>query len=376
MKKRFCRTLLFVASTTLLGMSGLPGNTAHAQVVDTTFDTIGISAPLANQTLPSLPVTISGLAADSSGVASVNVAVYRGVPGGGQYWNGTAWQTAYIELAANILSPGQTFTNWNYTFSATNGGNFFVVAVGRDPLGNAEFTSFRPFSTADTINPSTSVVTPINNQVITSKPIGTVGIAFDNQSIYDVQVVVYRAVGGGQFWNGSTWQSGYVGNPATVNARGSTASAWNYSFNPPQNGGTYYIATAVIDAKFNFFLSPFRSVTLVDTVAPTATITNPAAGSTVTTVGTKIEGTATDNGMMSSMQLALYRTKTAEFWNGTAWTTSFATFPATLNSPGELSSDFSAQVNLTSAGTYLVAAIPVDGNNNYSFSGWSQFAKS
>jgi hypothetical protein len=375
MKKRLFRKFLVVASATLLGMSGLPGNSANAQAGDTTFDIIGIAAPLANQTLPSLPVTISGLVADSSGVASVGVGVYRTFPGGGQWWNGTTWQATYFELPANLSAPGQASSNWNYSFTATNGGYFNAIAVGRDTLGNAKFTALRPFSTEDTISPSTSVVIPGNNQVNPSKPIGTSGIAFDNQSIYDVQIVVYRAVSGGQYWNGSTWQSGFVGNPATVNARGATASAWSYSFNPPQNGGTYYMATYVLDSKYNYFLSPFRTVTLADTVAPTATITQPAAGSFTGELLTKIEGTATDNGMMSSVQVALYRIDTAQFWNGTAWTSAWATFPGTLQSPGALTSNFGAQVNALPNANYLVGALPVDGNNNYSFSGWTQFKK-
>jgi hypothetical protein len=376
MKHRRIRALCSAAALAFLTLTALPSTPASAQLNDNVFDNIAITSPTTNQTLPGLPVVITGTAFDVGRVATVRVAIYRSFPVGGQYWNGSAWQSGYIDVAATLNAPGTVTTSWSYAFGGNNnGGRFYVAAIGRDTSGNTKATSpfFRPFNTTDTVAPTGTVTVPANGRTYLAreKPISFLGTVQDNQSIYDAQMVIWRPIRGGQFWDGTNWQNTFVTAPVTqLLTRGNAAATWGGAFNPPQNGGTYYLAVLAVDGSLNTGLSAFSSFTIVDTTAPTATLTTPLNGSTTTFTGNKIEGTATDNGVMASVGLAVYRTATNEYWNGSSWTSSFSTFPALLETPGEASTVFRGQINLT-PGTYLVAAIPVDANNNYSFSGWN-----
>jgi hypothetical protein len=382
MKTQRIRTLFCAGAAAFLGLAALPSTPASAQLVDTVFDSITITTPTVNQSFPSLPVIITGRASDTGVVSAVRLAIYRGFPVGGQYWNGTGWQNGYVEVRATLAAMATQDTAWSYSFGGNNnGGRFNVAAVGRDASGNEKYTVpfFRPFSTVDTTAPTGRVTSPVNNQTfaVNAKPISFVGVVQDNQSIYDAQMVIYRTIGGGQFWDGATWQNSFATAPVTLlPSRGSAASAWSGAFNPPQNGGTYYVAVLALDATFNYGLSAFTAFTIIDTTAPTATLTTPLNGATTTFSGNKIEGTATDNGVMSSVGLAVYRVSTNEYWNGTAWVSTFATFPASLDTPGGTTTVFRGQIDFSTRGTYLVAAVPVDANNNYSFVGWNTVTRS
>jgi hypothetical protein len=59
------------------------------------------------------------------------------------------------------------------------------------------------------------------------------------------------------------------------------------------------------------------------------------------------------------------------YWNGTGWTSSFATIPAALANPNAATTAFSTTVTLTNPGYYLIASLPIDANNNYVFNGWA-----
>jgi predicted outer membrane repeat protein len=337
---------------------------------DTTNPTVSISTPSVNQVVSGTPVTISGVATDNVAVTSVRVAIYRSVAGG-QYWNGTAWQPANTSVAATLLSgSGSQSTSWTYTFNAPPGGVFGVAALAYDAANNYSIAPYQNFSISDTTVPTVSLTSPTPSQAFPGRPVTITGTATDNAGVGDVQIAVYRAVDpGGQFWNGTSWQSAYTTVPATLGSPGAPSTTYTYSFNPPQSGGYYYAAAIALDTSYRYNLTPFTLFTLPDTSAPTATVTTPAAGPTTGQI--TVTGTANDNSSINRVSIALYREATGQYWNGTGWQTAFTTFTnATLTNPGATTTPFSATVTPPATGRLYIGALPVDGNYNYTLTPW------
>jgi alpha-tubulin suppressor-like RCC1 family protein len=326
--------------------------------------TVGITTPSPDQSFASSPVTISGNAIDYGGITNVQVAIYRSFAGG-QFWNGTGWQAAYTTTTATLNNPNSTGPAWTYVFNAPPGGKYSVAAFAFDPSGNYGIAPYTNFSITDTTNPAIALLTPTTNQTFTSKPITITGIATDDASIYDVQIAIYRGlIPTGQFWNGTTWQTGYTTIPTTLTAPGTNATGYTYTFNPPQNGGTYYVAAVALDTTYNYTYTPWTPFTLPDTVAPNATVTTPTNNS-VTNGTFTIAGTATDNNAVYSTNIAIYQASTGKFWNGTTFQTGFTSVPATMSAPGTTNSAYTYFFTPPTPGYYLIAALPIDTNYNY-----------
>jgi Bacterial Ig domain len=250
---------------------------------DTTKPVMSIVTPTDNQSFTATPVTVSGTATDNVGVTSVVVAFYRGLPSGAQYWNGSTWQSGFIWLTSLLGSPGARSTSWSYVFNAPPGGNFGLITAAGDEAGNYVSLPYRPFKIADSADPTGLVTSPTASQVVTATPLTITGTATDNAGIYDVQVVVYRAVNGGQFWNGTTWASSYVSNTATVTTPGASSTTWTYGFNQPKDGGNYYVAALVIDTSYRYTLTSFHPFSLEGTfiLTPTDALVTPGAPAAV-----------------------------------------------------------------------------------------------
>ncbi len=187
--------------------------------------------------------------------------------------------------------------------------------------------------------PDTVAPVPTLNTPVPAEAVALSGLATDTggSHVIAVQVILYRPFAGGQFWNGTAWQAGYTAVNATLASPGTDSTTWTYLFDPPQSGGTYYVAAVAIDGAYNYAVSAFKAVTIPDTVAPTAVITAPAEGAIVAGKVT-IAGTATDNSSLYGVQVAIYRAADAQFWNGSGWQSTWTTFTATLAAPGTGSS--------------------------------------
>jgi Bacterial pre-peptidase C-terminal domain/Bacterial Ig domain len=264
----------------------------------------------------------------------------------------------------------------SFSITAPSTGTFYVSVEGvgfADVLvdGYTDYGSVGRFtltgsrSTSDTTNPVVTISTPVPALATTLQ-----GTATDAGGIVYAQAIIYRGVGGGQFWNGTSWQSGYAAVVATLASPGATSSTWSYVFDPPQSGGTYYAAGLALDSSYNYSISSFVPFTVPDTVAPTAAITSPTAGATVASAFT-ISGTATDNNAIYGVNVGVYRASDAKFWNGSAWQAGFITVPANVVAPSTSPTGFSYSLSGLTPGYYLVAALPIDDNYNYSFTGWT-----
>jgi alpha-tubulin suppressor-like RCC1 family protein len=362
---------LGLSNTNVVGDNESPTQNATNVTVgpDTIKPTIAIGTPTPNQTLASSPVTISGFASDVGGITTVQLAIYRPV-NGGQYWNGTTWQTGYTDVAAALAKPNSTSTVWEYVFSAPPGGTFGVAALAYDPSGNIGIVPLQSFTVSDTTNPTISALSPSPNQTVAAKPVTITGIAADNAAISDVQIAIYRPINGtGQYWNGTAWQSTYVTNPTTLTSAGNSSTGWTYNFNPPQTGGNYYFTAMALDTNNNYTFTPFTPFKLPDTTPPNATL-NPATNSNTTGTVT-INGNATDNNSLYATYVAIYRVSDATYWNGTTWQPTFTTNTATMSAPGTTASAYSYFFTPPTPGYYLIAALPIDTNYNYNFVAWN-----
>jgi predicted extracellular nuclease len=334
---------------------------------ETVLPTISIATPTASQTLPSKPVSISGNATDNAGVARVELYIYRNVAGG-QWWDGTAWQATPARLLATLGSPNGVSTSWTYSFLPTeSGGVYAVAAVGIDTSGNYTVTPSVLFNVADTEDPTVTIAAPVSGAAISARPVTISGTAADNSGVVEVQLVLYRPVGSGQFWNGTAWQSSYTAVVATLVSSGGQSTTWSYSFNPPQSGGLFYVSALAIDTSYRYSFTTFNSFTLPDSVVPSATVTTPtnnsSSGSPV-----NVTGTASDNEGIAAVGAVVYRVTDGKFWNGSIWQAGFAYVLATIASPGSSATNWSYTFSPSDPGTYLIAGLAIDTNYGYSLS--------
>jgi large repetitive protein len=361
---------LGIISTNIIGDNENPTTNITNVLVgaDTTSPTATITAPVPDQAYASTAITVKGAASDAGGISEVRVAIYRSI-GAGQYWNGTNWQDTYTYVVATLGSTS-TSTTWTYIFNSPPGGTFGVAALAYDISGNYGIAPFRQFTAVDTTNPAITVTNPTAGQALVTKPVAISGTANDNAAIQDVRVAIYRQLlPAGQYWNGLAWQSAYVTIPTTITTPGGTTTAWTYSFNPPQTGGTYFVTAMALDTNYNYTFSPFNSFTLPDSTVPVTTVA-PANNSTISRT-IAVSGQATDNNSLFGVYVAVYRVATAEYWNGTAWQATFAAVPASLANPGSTSSTYTYGLTLPASGFYLIGSIPVDTNYNYNFITWN-----
>jgi large repetitive protein len=327
--------------------------------------TVTITQPYPNWVFSGSPVNVMVYAYDDIdiGVASVGVAIYRNV-GGGQYWNGTGWQTTNTVVPAIPLAIGRPFTNWYYSFTPPPGGVFAVAAIAYDAAGNFTIAPYQNFYVTDNVAPRVTLTTPTPSQALRQRPVVITGLATDNAGVGDTQIAIYRPTEAGQFWNGKEWQASYTTVSATLANPGATTTTYTYSFDPPQAGGYFYTAAIALDTSYNYSLTPFTLFTLPDTTAPTARIKTPTAGLTEGTL--TIFGSATDDVAVNRVGIAIYRASTGQYWNGTDWKTDFATIPATLTTPGDSTTTYTLDYIPPAPDTYYIAAVPSDGNYNYS----------
>jgi virginiamycin B lyase len=344
--------------------------TLPATIGRTSFDPdvvnplVSITSPTVGQTFPGAPVAISGTASDDTALSAVFVAIYRNVAGG-QYWNGSAWQSANVAVPAVLSAPTPLSGTWTYAFNAPPGGSFAVAALSYDTSGNYAVAPYRTFAVADAVKPSVTLVTPTPSQALSSRPVIISGSASDNAGVGDVQISIYRPMDpAGRFWNGTAWQTAYATVPAVLSNPGSSTTTYTYSFNPPQSGGYFYVAAVALDTSYGYNVTPFTLFTLPDAVAPSAVILNPVAGPTSGALS--ISGTATDNVAINRVAIAIYQASTGLYWNGTGWQSAFTTIPTNLAAPGALTTAYSFTYTPPAPGSYYIAVVPVDGNYNYS----------
>ena len=126
-----------------------PGRSFSAVAAgDAATPTGTVTAP-ANGASVSAPVTITGTAADDTGVASVKLGIRQNSTN--LWWNGTAWTTTAAKVNAVLANPGTTSTTWSYTLSPAAGGYGFSTDI-TDTAGKLAAGSGKPTWRSFTVN--------------------------------------------------------------------------------------------------------------------------------------------------------------------------------------------------------------------------------
>jgi Bacterial Ig domain len=350
------------------GQLGVSKPTFEDGIVNVNFDDVfvgpdqarplaSITSPSPDQKLASTSVTITGTATDDNVVGRVFVAIYRNV-NGGQFWNGTGWQSANTMVPTKLTNAGSSTTNWNYSFNAP-GGVFAVAAVAYDTSGNYSVVPYQYFSISDTVKPAVTLSTPTASQ-----PVTITGTASDNAGVGDVRIALYRTAGGGQLWGAD-----YTTVSATLANPGAASTTYTYVFDSPQTG-TFYAAAIALDTSYNHSSTPFASFTVPDSTPPRVSLAFPILldnqiGIQGTTGTLGLVATAFDNMVVSQAGFAIWRASTAQYWNGAGWQTNFAFVPGALLFPGTNDTPFTLSYTPPGPGRYYIAAIAIDGNSNY-----------
>ena len=185
------------------------------------------------------------------------------------------------------------------------------------------------------------------------------GRVTDNRAIASVEVSV-RDNSTGLWWDAATatWASAQTWVFAPY--RGSPTDAqWSWTFAGPQYGRTYHFEARARDTD-NSLSSPVRTVDVrlskPDNVAPNTVLSTPAKPSTVPVGPIALSGTATDNSGVSGVKYSVQHQRSAQWWTGSAWSTTQTWFNATVASPGATSTGWTASWTPPSAGRYYVYA--------------------
>jgi hypothetical protein len=326
------------------------------------------TTPVSGSTIYNVMPTITGVAADSgSGVAKVELRLHRVVNSVTEFWNGTAWGTTQVRLAATLNpTTGGANVSWSKGSGWPTGGNlsegtYYLTAYATDKAAKvaAVTSSFKVLS--DTVVPTVSFTTasttpagttPVSGSTIYNVMPTITGVAADSGSgIAKVELRLHRVVNSvTEFWGGTSWGTTQVKLAATLNpANGGANVSWSKGAGWPTGGnlseGTYYLTAYATDkgAKVASASSNFKL--LNDTTVPTVSFTTasttpagttPVSGSTIYNVMPTITGVAADSGSgVAKVELRLHRVvnSVVEFWNGTAWTTTNSVRVAAVLNP-------------------------------------------
>ena len=187
---------------------------------------------------------IFGAAADplkngsASGVALVEICIKQA--SSSKYWDGIGFDNLTKTFVADATSDG--WAHWSYYFGTPAEGQYTIHSRATDKAGNVEAsldtaTFNEVHLNIDNSAPSSLVGFPPNGANLTSTayiagcggvPPDVYGNATDPgtspSGLDHVEVSIQRA--NGQYWNGVTWQGGFVSNPAT------DATSSSYGFRP------------------------------------------------------------------------------------------------------------------------------------------------
>lgn len=157
---------------------------------------------------------------------------------------------------------------------------------------------------------------------------------------------------GSLYWNGSSFQSGYIRVPVT-NFTATASSAWSYPISPSLPAGIYFVSARSIDTGSN--VSPMAGASIVvDSIKPTIMVSS-ATGSAIT-------GSASDAETgLSRVEVAL-RDSSARYWDGSAFTSGYkrVAVPSLL-----ASGNWNLALSGLAPGSYFYGALAFDVAGNF-----------
>jgi hypothetical protein len=293
--------------------------------------------------------------------------------------------------AGTVLASG-SYANQPNTVSTSigaaslaEGSNTLVVCVTDATTNTGSATTT---VTKDTTIPITaSVTTPANNAVFRAAtvPAGFSGSAADNSggaglAANSTTFTLQRP--NGDYWTGTTWQSGVFTLGTTHSATsGSTSVTWTSAAAMPDwtaaADGTYTVRASATDKAGNGLNGTAVSFTLDNTRPTTASVTTPVDSATyqAAAVPATFAGSVADNAggsglNASSTTFTLQRASDGNYWNGSSWQASTANLgTAHAATTSGTAATWTDSVTLPtwssqSAGTYTVQAKATDKAGN------------
>ena len=329
---------------------------------DTEAPVASIGSPANNATV-SAPVTINGTASDNDIVDRVEIVIRN--RDNGRYWNGNALQDGYARVDATLAGPAASRT-WSYTFDPGAGARYYVTALAYDGADNVADRPTRVFrvTSSDSTAPTAAIAAPVNGATV-SAPTTISGTAGDDAAVSSIELVI-RNIDTGQYWNGSNFGNGYARVDPSIGGS-PTSRTWSYSFDPgAAAGGRYFVTAIVFDTSGNIGDRPSRrfNLTSSDTTPPDVTLAAPANNATVA-VPVTASGSASDDTSVSRVELVIRNVATGQYWNGSAFSGTYARAVATLSGPAS-SPSWSLSFDPGVDGRYYLAAYAVDGAGNLS----------
>lgn len=329
-------------------------------LVDTTAPLLTFTSPGPGGALSRIS-QLTGTSTDGgSGVARVDLRLYRVQGGSFSYWDGAAWVASPVNLATVFAA-----SNWSRRTGLPAGsnlpdGSYFLSAFAWDRLGNQRQATIT--FKVDTVVPATlTISSPLNQSAVRSLPI-VKGTATDNaggSGIARVEVRLFRPRSGGgyEYWDGTAWVTAIVNLSTTL-----SGSNWSRSSNLPAGAdladGMYSLQVYAWD-RAGQMLSRGASFR-VDAVKPvTLTVSTPANGSTIISLP-GISGSVADNtggSGITRVALWLYRAKSGggyEYWDGSTWGPAAALTTALSGSTWNCSSVLPAGSDLPAGGYRLM----------------------
>ncbi len=232
--------------------------------------------------------------------------------------------TAVAGVARTLEAPGQqslgggafAFAGWS-----DGGGRQHQITT---PTQDTTFTAvYEPVLTD--LPPTVSVQAPTGGSSVAA-PATISGTATDDLGVTGVQVIIKRA-GTSQYWNGTTFVSGWRALDAAVVAPGDRSANWSLGFSPPSTTAVR-ITVRAIDSGGQRSANVSRNATItVGTVgtAPTITLDSPSHRATSANP-VSFAGTVSDDGL-STVTMIIKRRGTSQYWNGTAWQSGWTQVP-------------------------------------------------
>ncbi|MBI4376909.1 MAG: hypothetical protein HY549_10725, partial [Elusimicrobia bacterium] len=312
-------------------------------IYDTTLPTISISQP--NQPFSSAPISIIGVAADTSpgSVTQVRIRISTQT----QDWTGSAW----TDTVPTWITINSGFSPWVYTSTPpwVSGTTYTIRAEAYDQANNQSTLQTYSF-VFDTGEPSIAMSNPATSRsrILSEQGRGTASTPAPG-ALDRVEVRVRRITPTpSNYWNPSPPLGGVFDLPAgqAENAwfvPGSTETpAWSRWYISSAalladmvSGGTYEINARAWNKAGKYSPTYSTRTTTYDTFAPETSVLFPQAGSGVIVsslsmiVGTLVDFTNAagpaniSTGTVSRVWVQLRQFSDGEFWNGGDWVPSY-----------------------------------------------------
>ena len=314
---------------------------------DTTAPTATITNPsIDNESLQNSP-TIAGTITDNNGGSGIARVVVT-------FFNGSNYVTldgtpsdSWISFEAQLPAGNPPSGAWSLNTSLPPG-NYTVAAHPFDALGNylVDNSISRTFSIAvpDNTSPIVNIDT-LDPAELTPGTIALSGTAQDNNAVTRNRLLI-RNISTGQFWNGSAWTSAW----SWFEPNG-TPNNWTYDIN--LTAGDFSAIAWAWDAADNRTTSSTYFFSILDiaedTEAPVVSIL-PVDPAELTPGTITLSGTAQDNNAVTRNRLLIRNISTGQYWNGSAWTTSWSWFE-----PNGTPTNWSYDINLTTGDFSTIA---------------------